>query len=276
MPTALKVLTLNCWNLSPPYDERMTLVRQAIEQLSPDLIALQEIIVRPDDLDQARDILDGLGYAWAFGPAFAWGEHGQHLLPDGLTYGFGNVAASRLPIVARDWIRLPGRRSGETRSATGIVVDTGEGELAFVSTHLNWRFDHGYVREAQVVTLADFAWHLASGRSFAPIVAGDFNAEPDSAEIRYLRGLQSLAGRSVCFEDAWAVGGDGGPGWTWDNRNPFARTVDEPDRRIDYVFAGFDHDRRRLTVEDCRIVMNEGRNGVFPSDHLGLMAWVAL
>lgn len=276
MPPSLSILTLNCWNLSSPYPERMDLVRSGIAALRPDLIALQEIIVREDGFDQARDILGGLGYEWSFGPAFAWSADGEHLAPDGLEFGFGNVAASRLPIVARDWVRLPGGRSGETRSATAIVVAAADGELTFVSTHLNWRFAHGHVREEQVVALGDFAWRVAAGRNLPPVVAGDFNADPDSAEIRYMRGLQSLAGRSVCFEDAWALAGDGSVGLTWDNRNPFARTVDEPDRRIDYIFVGFDHERRRLAVEDCRIVMNEGRNGVFPSDHVGVMAWIEM
>lgn len=275
MSQPIKILTLNCWNLSSPYEERMALVRRGIEILQPDLIALQEIIVRPDGFDQGRDILADLGFEWVFGPAFAWSDTGDHLAPEGLAFGFGNVAASRYPIVERHWIRLPGASSGETRSATAIVVATPDGELPFVSTHLNWRFDHGYVREQQVVTLGDFAWAVAGERHLPPVIAGDFNAEPDSAEIRYMRGLQALAGRSVCFEDAWAAGGDGSAGLTWDNRNPFARTVDEPDRRIDYIFVGFQHERARLAVQDCRIVMDSGRNEVYPSDHLGLMAWIS-
>jgi hypothetical protein len=50
----LRVLTLNCWNVSPPLEERMTLIRAGIEELQPDVIALQEIIVRPDGFDPTR------------------------------------------------------------------------------------------------------------------------------------------------------------------------------------------------------------------------------
>jgi len=252
----------------------MELARRAITELQPDLIGLQEIIVRPDGFDQARDLLDGLGYHWQFGPAFAWSDAGKQVAPEGLAYGFGNVAASRFPIIGRDWCRLPGESSGETRSATAIVVATPGGELAFVSTHLNWRFEHGFVREQQVVRLDEFAWRVAGDRALPPIVVGDFNADPESAELRYLRGWRSAAGRSTCFEDAWAAAGDGGAGFTWDNRNPFARTVDEPDRRLDYIFVGFNHDRWRIAVHDCRVVMNEGRNAIYPSDHFGVMAWL--
>ena len=274
MKRPLSILTLNCWNVSSPYEERMGLLRRTVDALQPDLIGLQEIVVRPDGFDQAKTALDGLGYDIVFGPAFSWDENGAHTSPEGKTHGFGNVAASRLPIVGRDWIRLPGSTSGEIRSATAIVVATPDGELPFVSTHLNWKFDHGNIRERQVVALRDFAWRVSGNRYLPPVVVGDFNADPDSAEIRFLRGWQSLAGESTFFEDAWAAAGDGGPGLTWDNRNPFANLVREPDRRIDYVFVGFDHERGRVNIEDCRVVMNEARDGIYPSDHFGVMAWL--
>jgi len=40
------------------------------------------------------------------------------------------------------------------------------------------------------------------------IIAGDFNATPDAASIRYLTGRQSLGGRSVHYHDAWEVAGE--------------------------------------------------------------------
>ena len=70
-----------------------------------------------------------------------------------------------------------------------------------------------------------------------PILAGDLNADPESTEIRFLRGLTSLAGRSTYFQEAWDVAGDGGRGFTWDHRNSYAAITFEPSRRIDYVLA---------------------------------------
>jgi len=37
------------------------------------------------------------------------------------------------------------------------------------------------------------------------IIAGDFSAAPDAASVRFLSGLQSLAGHSVYYHDAWSV-----------------------------------------------------------------------
>ena len=42
-----------------------------------------------------------------------------------------------------------------------------------------------------------------------PILCGDFNAEPDSDEIRFLCSLTALDGRTTFFQDAWRVAGDG-------------------------------------------------------------------
>ena len=66
------------------------------------------------------------------------------------------------------------------------------GHVPFVTTHLNWKFHHGLVRERQVVALAALAREWCAGADFPPIVVGDLNAEPDSSEIRYLCGLAVL------------------------------------------------------------------------------------
>ena len=60
-------------------------------------------------------------------------------------------------------------------------------------------------------------------RALPTIIAGDFNAAPDAASIRYLTGRRSLQGRSVHYHDAWAIAGEG-PGYTWTVDNPNAST----------------------------------------------------
>jgi endonuclease/exonuclease/phosphatase family metal-dependent hydrolase len=101
---------------------------------------------------------------------------------------------------------------------------------------------------------------------------GDFNAEPGSTEIRYVSGLQSLGGESVCFLDAFARVGGGGPGITWSNVNPHARGEREPDRRIDYVFAGLPRRNGMGQLLSCRVVCDDARDGIWPSDHFGVFA----
>jgi endonuclease/exonuclease/phosphatase family metal-dependent hydrolase len=183
----------------------------------------------------------------------------------------GNTVASRWPIAKQEILTLPDDGDAEARSATLCRIDSPHGPLVFCSTHLNWKLHHGSVRERQVVALSDFVTaHHVKGE-FSPIVAGDFNAEPDSDEIRYMTGRHSLGGRSVYWNDAWIVAGRG-DGTTWSNRNRFARVAWEPERRIDYVFVGYPRAGGRGHVEVCQVVCDDERGGIWPSDHFGVYA----
>ena len=267
----MRLVTLNCWNVSEPFTERMALVRAELATLAPDVVALQEIVWRRDGFDQAAVILRDLGYEWVFGPAFRWDED-DPLLPPDCDRGdaFGNVVASRWPIRASTVRALPGAETNERRSVLAVRIETPGGTLPVLTTHLNWRFDHGVVRERQVVAVAELATSWRRKSDLAPILMGDLNAEPDSTEIRFLCGLASLDGRSVYFQDAWRVAGEG-DGFTWDNRNRFTALQHEPDRRIDYVLVGLPDARSgQGTIESARLAFTEPRGDVFPSDHFGL------
>jgi len=269
----LRVLTLNCWNVSEPFAERMAVLRAGVQTLAPDVVGFQEIIVRRDGFDQAALVLDGLGYDHVFGPAFRWNERGTFLpLDDPDSDGFGNVVASRWPIRRTRIGALPGGETGERRSVVGAIIESPSGRLPFFATHLNWKLDHGHVRERQVVAIADFVRDLARDAALPPIVVGDFNAEPDSTEMRFLCGLASLGGRSVYFQDAWRVAGDGGPGFTWDNRNCFAAFGCEPDRRIDYVLVALpDRPSGRGRIARTALAFTAPVGDVFASDHFGVV-----
>ncbi len=260
----LKVLTLNLWNTSGPYDARKNRIREWVERLDPDLIGFQEAM-RGEDFDQVPELLEGLGYEIEFAKASMW---------DALE--FGNTVASRWPITDRELLALPGLDTGEGRCAVSITADAPVGEISFTCTHLNWKLHHGMVREAQVVALCELVLRRRPRGGFPPIVVGDFNAEPDSKEIRYMQGFDSIDRRSVMFYDAWRVSGDGGPGYTWSNRNAFAAIAIEPERRIDYIFTGYPirvGDRYGIgKVQTCRVVCDDEHDGVWPSDHFGVYA----
>jgi len=258
----LRVLTLNVWNDSGPWPARAERIRGWIARLAPDLIAFQEV-VRSPGRDLARELV-GEGWELAFGEASKFWKSAEE--------SFGNAIASRWPIAKSDVLPLPDKGDHETRSALLCQIDSPHGPLRFGCTHLNWKFHHGFVRERQVVALADFARAQRVHRGFPTIIAGDFNAEPDSDEIRYMTGRHSIDGRSVYWNDAWLVAGCDGDGITWSNRNAYARTALEPDRRIDYIFVDYPLRDGRGRIESCRVVANDERAGVWPSDHFGVCA----
>ena len=263
----LSVLTLNLWHNRGPYGRRSERIREWIDRLDPDLIGFQEALRGPRH-DQVAKLLEGSGYHLDFVAASPFWREGV----EGDKAEFGNGIASRWTIRDREELRLPDGGDGETRAALSVTVDAPLGPVGFTCTHLNWKYNHGAIRERQVVALCDLALRRRPRGGFPPILVGDFNAEPDSAEIRYVTGLQSLEGRSVALLDAWRMGGDTGPGVTWSNVNPYARPALEPDRRIDYIFVGFPQQNGLGQVVECRVVCDDERIGVWPTDHFGVYA----
>ena len=259
-PRTAKVLTLNLWNRSDPWEERLAVIRAGLERMQPDVVCLQEVLALPD-FDQAAAIADGLGYAVAFGDAGS--DH----------YLFGNAILSRWPVLASESRPLPRCGTHENRLVLRALLDSPHGRMPVLCTHLNWRFEQGHVRVAQVQDIVRFADATFDEGHLPAVLAGDFNAEPGSDEIRYLRGFTGLGGPCVHFVDCWAAAGLG-DGATFVRRNPYARTANEPDRRIDYVFVRGPNDRLEGSAEACEVAFDGPVDGAWASDHRGVFATI--
>ncbi|HEV8548857.1 MAG TPA: endonuclease/exonuclease/phosphatase family protein [Polyangiaceae bacterium] len=277
----LRVVTLNVWNRSGPWSERLRLIRSELRALAPDVVGLQEVmrLVRPDTFeavgpehDQAAEIAEGLGFAIAYAPAADYGN--------GLC--MGNAILSRFPLHETRTHRLPDEGTGEGRSLLYALAGTEWGRLPVFVTHFNWRFEHGFVRLKQAMSVAARVEEYAPRTAglLPPVLMGDFNAAPEADEIRYLTGLSVQEGRSVHFADAWVYGGDGGPGATFDLRNDYARKNREPSRRIDYIFVRGPDAELRGEPLLTKVVFNKPEPGpegaIWPSDHFGLYTEIAV
>jgi endonuclease/exonuclease/phosphatase family metal-dependent hydrolase len=261
----VRVLTLNIWNRCGPWQERLKAIRSNVTTLAADLVGLQEVLVTPegDRLDQAAAIADGLGYTFAFGASHTNG------------YKFGNAVLSRWPILESEVFALPRLGAEEHRSLLFALIDAPMGKLPVFVTHLSWKLDEGYVRETQVQLIVEHVTRLAPRSGMPPILMGDFNAEPDSDEMRYLRGLKSYGGKSVYFADCFGIVGEG-LGATFSKRNPFAALQREPERRIDYIYVRGPDERLSGEPLDARVCCDAAVDGVFPSDHFGVIADIAI
>jgi endonuclease/exonuclease/phosphatase family metal-dependent hydrolase len=257
-----RAATLNIWNRFGPWEERLVAIREGLRALAPDVIGMQEVLRLPD-LDQAALVSEGLGYH------IAWGLASEN-------HGFptGNAILSRWPIARTEVIPLPDGGSDEHRSIVFAELDSPYGKVPVFCTHLTWKFHHGHIRVMQVKALAEAVARLAPIAGFPPVVVGDFNAEPDADEIRYMRGLTGLGGPCVYFADAFGVAGDGTPGITFSKRNSFAEPLREPERRIDYVFVRGPDDVQRGEPRGAHVCFDEPYKGTFPSDHFGVVATI--
>jgi endonuclease/exonuclease/phosphatase family metal-dependent hydrolase len=260
----LRVVTLNIWNNQGPWHERLRLIRRELAALDPHLVGLQEVLHLDASTtpDQAQVIAEGLGYYTAF--ASAWHIGG------GLQ--FGNALLSKHPIVAAQSFLLPVDEGDETRGLLYCSVDAPCGRIPVFVTHLSWKLHQSDIRQQQVAFLVQKVRELAPVDGFPPIIMGDFNAEPESDEIRYLRGYNSRLGGSVYFADCFGAAGDGSPGYTFVRHNPFALRAHEPNRRLDYIFSRGPDRALRGEPLSARLCFAVAENGIFPSDHFGVLA----
>lgn len=145
-----------------------------------------------------------------------------------------------------------------TRSWASVDVQMWGEQFRFLMTHLETF--NATINELQ-------AEELLAGPANTPlpvILAGDFNATPDSPA--YADTIQ--AG----FQDAWTQTHPTDPGYTW---GPTGETTRDFNQRIDYVFArGAFHVQSALLVgTDPNFITAAGR---YPSDHLGVLATYTL
>jgi endonuclease/exonuclease/phosphatase family metal-dependent hydrolase len=114
----------------------------------------------------------------------------------------------------------------------------------------------------------------ASEHRIAPIVVGDLNDVPDSADIRAITGKEPNVELAMVLVDTWErVHGPGG-GWTADNlANPLLRGGTAGRRRIDYILTGISYAFQRLwRANDVTVFGTSSGSGVPPSDHYGVHA----
>ncbi len=283
MRATARVVTLNLWGNEPPLDRRLALATRQLLALAPDVVCLQE--VRPLDGRRGRTTADVLGDAldlvptyavsmrWpdgAFGPGRPGGEEGLAIL-------------ARWPVRARRVLHLPEARPTEARTLLSVQLDTPSGPIWFHTTHLHYRLDDGVAREAQVVAIDEAVRACGRGNDDPPqVLCGDFNATADSDELRFLRGLTTLAGRRTHFQDAWRHAHGDAPGLTWSSENEQTRPLRslDIDRRIDYVLVTSRKKDGRGTVRGCEVVLAErdgdGADAICASDHYGVMADVQI
>jgi endonuclease/exonuclease/phosphatase family metal-dependent hydrolase len=263
--TRLSVLTWNLWWRHGPWEARQPAIVATLQRLAPDVVCLQEVWAERDGPSQAAQLADALGgYHAAFEPGAGF---------DLTEHALGNAVLSRWPIQAQTARRLPAPAGlDELRVVLRADLDGPRGPLEVFVTHLNFRLDQSDVRQHQVRAVCEFVAETAARRTYPPLLCGDFNADPGSDEVRMLTGLSPCPVPKLVFLDAWRAGGDGGPGFTWDNANPFAALDCEPDRRIDYVFVGYPRGHGAGQVVTARVEATDAVDGVHPSDHRALYA----
>jgi endonuclease/exonuclease/phosphatase family metal-dependent hydrolase len=269
----LRVVALNLWGRRGAWSERRSVLRDGLRALRPDLVAFVEA-VKTADYDQVVDLL-GLGY------------HVAHQIdrepggPGDVEPGQGASIASRWPLgeVREVDLHVTPRTEGFacTTLVAEILAPASIGSLLFADHVPNWQLNFERERELQAVAAAQVVEECLGESPRHVVFAGDLTADPDAASVRFLTGRQSLDGMSVCYRDAWESIHPSEPGHTFTPRNPLMADRDWPFRRLDYVLVRCGaHGGPTLDVVACERIFDEPVDGVWASDHFGVVADLAV
>lgn len=269
-PRPIRVLTWNLWWRFGPWRQRCDAIAAVLADAQPDVCGLQEVWAGRGE-HQAALLAEQLGMHWAWTGSPA-PERWQRRIGDP-TMQVGNAILSRWPITEHAAQPLPADPvADDGRTVLFAPIQTPSGRLPFVTTQLTSTVGQSAVRCRQVESLCRFvAAHTGAG--FPPVVTGDLNAEPDADEVRLLGGHKTApVVPGLVLVDAWSYADPMAAGWTWDRRNPYVAATGEPSARIDYVLIGVPTADGAGLVRSARLVGDRPVDGIWPSDHAGVLA----
>jgi len=238
----LSLVCINTWKCDGEYHARIKAMARQLLALQPDVVACQEVFHTADEtISTYRFLAASLSMEAIFLPA-----RKKERVLQGKTYlsYSGLCLLTRLPLLEQELIELPSDPADGERLAQLVKLKWEENSLLLINTHLTHLKQGEALRKAQLQTIlkqiSGEANHLAC------ILCGDFNALPDSREIRL------LGQGAFPMTDAFA-------GQT--------RATHQSGRCIDYVFY---RPSDTLVAREQQIVLDQAEEGIYPSDHFGL------
>lgn len=262
----MRVMTWNLWWRFGPWEERQAAIAHVIAEARPDVVLLQEVWSEGTDSSAGR-LAEQLGYHHVLtDDPFAFRRNGDA--------GFHNAILSRWPlldVVSHPLPRADGE-DGHRRALSAAVIAPSGLRWPLVSTHLDHRFDDSAVRQLQCQALLAIVNGIRGDVTVAPpaVIGGDFNATPDTDEIRMLTGRSAAPIAGLVLSDCWEHVGDGA-GATWRRDNPYQSATAWPNRRLDYVFVSWPRPKPLGNPVHAWLAGLEPVGGVVASDHAAVV-----
>jgi endonuclease/exonuclease/phosphatase family metal-dependent hydrolase len=262
---AVRVVTWNLWwRFGPRWRDRQPGIRQTLERLDADVVALQEVWAG-EGSTQADQLAEHLGlHALFAGPSYPPAPSGNGVADhDGIDLGIALL--SRWPVLDHQVHVLPARHRPFDPVTLTARLDHPTGPLPVVVTCLDYGVPYTDDRIAQGAFIAELATRPEFDGPCPVVLMGDLNAAADSPTLR-----------AVCdvLTDAWAAGGGDADAITLPSSHPSAPLEAGPqlvDQRIDHIFFRPGREDQHVLVEDVRLI-GDAVEGTFPSDHRGVVA----
>jgi len=241
----MKVLTLNTWQERGPWKERWSITFSGIKQFLPDIACFQELF-NGDWTETVKKETAFKNFIFPKEPC------GLVLYTNYDVKSFGVVTLTKSPL--EDYFRY------------ALWVELGvKGKKLFVfNTHLSWMPEDGTSRKKQTEELLQLIEKKAGSEEI--LLMGDLNAPPDSPEISTLI-------KQGKFRDLFSEKQPKEPGFTWDNKNPYAGGAFHklPNRRIDFILARNTGPLLKHLISCDRVFTEPDPKGIWASDHFGLL-----
>lgn len=233
----LKIMTYNIRHGAPIHkandDIQIKGIAAAINAQKPDLVALEEVdsVTERAPIDEAKELarLTGMHYFFSKTINFQGGQYGDAIL-------------SRFPILSTQHIELPmPNSSGEARALGIVTVEPFHGvKINFAVTHLDLKKENRIAEINQIIQISKQSEHPF-------ILAGDFNASPQSEEIKLMNSEFTFACDTNC---------------------PLTFPSDHPRITIDYIVLN-PAAEKIFSVESYKAIPD-----IEASDHLPLMEYL--
>lgn len=186
----LRVLTFNIWhgekNYKDPnagYESSLEVLAEVINRTNPDLVALQEVdngTGRSKGVDLATELALLTKMNSLFGATMKF---------DGGEYGLGIL--SKFSFQSSKLHRLYSPASTEPRAALEAIVVTDKGDtVRFISTHFDHKNDANRVKQSENIN------QFFTTDDVFSIIAGDFNARPESDPIKILKKQWTISSKN--------------------------------------------------------------------------------
>ena len=239
----MKLITLNTWGKCGPYQERWEYFLKQLELIRPNVLCLQEV----GDDELTRKIKTKFNFPYAHA-----------------AYDAGLLILSEYFLIQPEVIHYPTQSQLEhcDRKALLVQIQIKQKSICIANTHLSWKEEDQQTRLNQVKELL----LKVKTHPNPTILTGDFNDLPESPAGKELRACHFTNLAQALNPKAKII--------TWDNQNHFIQThqVHFPDRQIDYIWIP-ETASNILEPKTCEVVFcTKNKNGIYPSDHYGLMA----
>lgn len=253
---AIRVLSLNMLHGYPDFedlDDRLDIIVAGIQDADADIVMLQEVPWNRELGSVAATLADRLGMNYLY-----YRANGNRRL---IFFEEGELILSRYPLLNQEAVELKPRAGFfENRVVLHADAVTPLGNLGLFVTHLT--HSNPQVNPLQAEALLKYVNSKGEGLK---IVAGDFNATPDTPQIQAL---------SHQWVDTYASLHPGEPGFTSSIDDLHSDRSEPLERRIDYIFLADDGTNGVKLLDASQVFDQPVRTThgwQWASDHIGIL-----